>query len=181
MSTGAKSDVLKATESETDKRISEESETEISKSQEKEAKNIGSFDTVDIYGEKVTEAIFADADLTVVNVWGTFCGPCISEMSELGEWAQEMPENVQIIGIVMDVNSREDTAQLENAQNIVEKTNSGFTHLIAESGDFSVIMSELIGVPTTYFVDSEGNFVGNAIIGADIDGYKEAVQTYLNP
>ena len=38
------------------------------------------FKTTDTNGNEVTEKIFADKDITMVNVWGTFCGPCINEM-----------------------------------------------------------------------------------------------------
>ena len=38
------------------------------------------FATHDIMGNEVTNEVFKDAELTVVNVWGTFCGPCIEEM-----------------------------------------------------------------------------------------------------
>ena len=39
------------------------------------------FSAKDIDGKNVSEAIFADSKITMVNVWGTFCGPCIREMS----------------------------------------------------------------------------------------------------
>ena len=61
------------------------------------------FATKDMKGNDVTNDIFAGKDLTVVNFWATTCGPCISEMPELGDWAREMPENVQIIGVLTDV------------------------------------------------------------------------------
>ena len=42
------------------------------------------FTTKDLDGNEVTEEIFAKKDLTVVNIWGTFCTPCIGEMPALG-------------------------------------------------------------------------------------------------
>ena len=45
-----------------------------------------SFTAKDLDGNTVTEEIFAEKDLTVVNIWGTFCPPCIAEMPELGEF-----------------------------------------------------------------------------------------------
>ena len=35
------------------------------------------FSTTDLEGNTVTNDIFSQADLTVVNFWGTFCNPCI--------------------------------------------------------------------------------------------------------
>ena len=67
-----------------------------------------SFSSADLDKNKITDEIFSAADVTVVNVWGTFCPPCIREMPELAEWQKSMPKNVQIIGIVCDVNSTDD-------------------------------------------------------------------------
>ena len=42
------------------------------------------FSAKDIDGKNVSEKVFADSKITMVNVWGTFCGPCIREMPDLG-------------------------------------------------------------------------------------------------
>ena len=36
-----------------------------------------SFTATDFKGNPVTSEIFAKNKLTMVNIWGTFCGPCI--------------------------------------------------------------------------------------------------------
>ena len=136
------------------------------------------FSTVDLQGNTVTEEIFSNADLTVVNLWATYCNPCINELPELGEWAKEMPDQVQIIGIVVDAGSG-DSDEFALAAQIVEKTGAGYPHLAA-AGQFDDIFAELIGVPTTIFVDKEGNIVGDPIIGADVDGYKNFVEEYIH-
>ena len=61
------------------------------------------FSTTDLEGNTVTNDIFSQADLTVVNFWGTFCNPCINEMPELAKWNEEMPDNVQMLGTIVDV------------------------------------------------------------------------------
>ena len=69
----------------------------------------GNFETVTLEGETVTQEIFAEADLNMVNIWGTFCGPCIREMPELGELSDEYADKgVQIIGMLTDVTDPED-------------------------------------------------------------------------
>lgn len=138
-----------------------------------------SFTTKDLQGNTVTEAIFAEKDLTVVNVWGTFCGPCIEEMPELGEWAKTMPDNVQIVGLITDIDGDKDTKNLELAKNIVSKANAEFVQMIGND-EFKDMLSGIVGVPTTFFVDKQGNVVGEAIVGADVDGYKKFVEDYFN-
>lgn len=136
------------------------------------------FSAIDLNGNTVTEEIFGEKDLTVVNVWGTFCSPCIGEMPELGEWAHSMPDNVQIVGLIIDISSEEDK-NYEFAQEIVLKADAEFIHIVANE-DFNEILSGIVGVPTTFFVDKDGYIVGSPVIGADVDAYKSFVEDYLN-
>lgn len=138
-----------------------------------------SFTAADLNGNSVTESIFGEKDLTVLNIWGTFCGPCIGEMPELGEWAKEMPENVQMLGLIIDINGEDDTEHLDLAVDITQKAGADFTNLIANA-DFAPILREVIGVPTTLFIDGDGRIVGDPIVGADVEGYKQFVEEYLD-
>ena len=58
------------------------------------------FCTYDLNGEEITNSIFAEKELTVVNIWGTFCAPCIEEMPELEELNKKYGEQIQFLGIV---------------------------------------------------------------------------------
>src|SRR5699024_5930416 len=65
-------------------------DTKVSESTEEPADTsgealFGEFEAETIDGESVTQDIFGQSKLTMVNIWGTFCGPCIQEMPELGE------------------------------------------------------------------------------------------------
>lgn len=137
------------------------------------------FTATDLDGNEVTESIFSEKDLTVLNIWGTFCGPCIGEMPELGEWAKEMPDNVQIVGLIIDINGEEDTEHRDLAIDITQQAGVEFTNLIANM-DFAPILKDVVGVPTTLFIDGEGNLVGDPIVGANVDGYKTFVEDYLH-
>lgn len=136
------------------------------------------FSVKDLEGNTVTNEIFSEADITVVNFWATYCSPCINEMPELNEWSESMPDNVQIIGVAADVPS-EDSDQYALAQQVVEKTGVKFVNLLAGE-EFNPVIREIVGVPTTFFVDSEGKFVGSPIVGADVAGYKNFVEGYLD-
>ena len=137
------------------------------------------FKTKDINGNEVTESIFKEKDLTVVNIWGTFCSPCIEEMPELGEWAKKMPDNVQIVGLVCDIESDDDETHKGLAKTIMEKANADFVQIIANN-DLSSITNWVTGVPTTIFVDKDCNIIGEPIVGAYVEDYKEFVEDYLN-
>ena len=137
------------------------------------------FTTNDIDGNEVTQSIFANKDLTVVNIWGTFCGPCINEMPELGAWEKELPDNVQIVGLIVDISSTDNETQIAAAKQITEKADVGFVNLIGGNGDFDELIGSVVGVPTTIFVDKSGNIVGEIIVGADVDRYKSFVNKYV--
>ena len=160
---------------------SEEKEVKEVKEVKEESKGaeVPSFTAQDLMGNTVTEAVFGEKDLTVVNVWGTFCPPCIGEMPELGEWARSMPDNVQLIGLIIDIEGDADTEHHDLAVEITEKADADFLQIIANE-DFSEILNSVYGVPTTFFVDRSGCIVGKAIVGADVEGYKNFVEEYLN-
>lgn len=155
---------------------SEISESEMSTTDA--AEYVLSFSTTDINGAPVDSSIFSEKKLTVVNVWGTFCGPCIEEMPELADWAREMGDDIQLIGIVGDINGENDTQHIELAQTIVQTASVEYTNLIPND-DLDELMSNIIGVPTTFFVDQTGAIVGDPIIGANVAGCKEFAENYL--
>ena len=58
------------------------------------------FTTEDLDGNKITNELFADNKITMINIWGTFCGPCIREMPELAKLSEDYKsKGVEIIGI----------------------------------------------------------------------------------
>ena len=142
---------------------------------EEAGRNIGTFTSEDMDGNEVTEAIFADKDVTVLNIWATFCGPCIGEMPDLAALSEELPDNAQVIGIVIDTQQGEN---VDLAGEICNEAGVKFTNILA-----SETVLETFGfveaVPTTFILDSSGNVIGKPIVGADVEGYKEAAEEYL--
>ena len=148
---------------------------------------LSAFSTTDLEGNTLDQSILADYDLTMVNVWATFCGPCINDMPDLGQLAAEYADKgVQIIGLVSDTMDSDGTisdSQVETAKEIVAETGADYRHLLP-SDDLLGILSQIYAVPTTFFVDSEGVQVGDAIVTAQskekwietIDGMLAEVQ-----
>lgn len=154
-------------------------EENVASEQSASGSKMPTFTAKDLDGNTVTESIFSEKDLTVVNIWGTFCNPCIGEMPELGAWAKDMPDNVQLIGLVVDIAGDEDTEHHDLAVSITQSADADFTHIVANQ-DFIDILQDVYGVPTTMFVDKDGNIVGDPVVGAYVDRYKAFVEDYLN-
>lgn len=128
-----------------------------------DAEVFGSFTSYTLDGEEVNEDIFSEADLTMVNIWGTFCRPCINEMPDLGEIADEYEDKgMQMLGVISDVYETGDAT----AQEIIDKTGADYTHIILTEDVYNNYVYQVRGVPTTVFVDSEGRPVGDAIMGS---------------
>ena len=140
--------------------------------------NMPEFSTTDMDGNKVTNDTFADYDLTVVNFWATYCNPCIDELPELAEWKKELPNNVNLIGLLVDVDEK-GSDQYKLAEKIIKETGADYQHLIATE-EFDDMISNLVGVPTTFFVDITGKIIGEPFAGADVNAYKQTVEDYLN-
>lgn len=131
---------------------------------------LGDFTTTDIYGNAVDQTIFQNTTLTMINVWGTFCSPCINEMPDLGELNRAYDAGqFQIIGIVTDVLNRDGSYnddQIAQAVKIATDTGADYTHLLPSPGGINDLLADVYGVPTTYFVDSQGELVGEAVMGS---------------
>lgn len=135
------------------------------------------FTAKDLDGNEVDQSVFANAKLTMMNIWATFCGPCINEMPELGELAAEGGTDYQIIGVCADLNGTED--MLEDAKEIVSQTKANYLHL-QPSEDLYPVLTASSSVPVTFFFDSEGKLVGKGILGAqDKDTWSQVISKRL--
>lgn len=131
---------------------------------------LAGFTAQDLEGNDVDDSIFDDYDVTMINVWGTFCGPCIQEMPDLGQLAEDYAdEGLQIVGIVSDATDYEGgypEETVELAKEIVEETGAGYLHLLPSQDLLNRVLSSIQVVPTTFFVDSEGNQLGGIVTGS---------------
>ncbi|MBQ7453573.1 MAG: TlpA family protein disulfide reductase [Selenomonadaceae bacterium] len=140
------------------------------------AKNVPNFSAKTINGETVTNEIFAAKKITVVNIWGTFCPPCIGEMPELGEMARTLPADAQIIGLVCDAS--ENSAQIQKALQITKEAGANFVNIVPDE-QLMKFIENVEAVPTTIFVNSKGEVVGTAVIGANVEAYKDELKKLL--
>ncbi|MDR0615292.1 MAG: TlpA family protein disulfide reductase [Synergistaceae bacterium] len=120
------------------------------------------FASKSLEGQDVTDALFAEKKLTMVNIWTTWCPPCIGEMPDLGNLAKTMPEGSQLVGIILDA---DEPGALDDALKILEDANASFVQILP-ADSMGPVLSMVEAIPTTIFVDSAGNIVGNPLVGA---------------
>lgn len=128
------------------------------------------FTSVDLDGNSVTEAIFTKNKLTMLNIWGTFCPPCIREMPDLAKLSEAYKDKgFQIIGLAVDASDRNGNVIPKiktDALRIIEKTGANYTHIVPSKEMMNGFLRNVQAVPTTYFIDSQGNFISLPYLGA---------------
>ena len=137
-----------------------------------------SFKTTDLDGNAVdSKELFAKNKVTMINIWGTYCGPCVEEMPELEQMSKEYADKgAAIVGLVVDV-SEADDSKLADAKDIIKDT--GVTYLNLKAWDGSKDQLSAPGTPTTYFVDSTGNLIGDPVVGANVMKYRQTLDELL--
>ena len=131
---------------------------------------LGLFTATDIDGNPVDQTLFADYKLTMINVWATYCSPCINEMPDLGRLHADMAaEGVQIVGLVsdaLDSSGNISQSQVDLARDIIEATGANYPHMLPSQDLISTVLWQVTAVPTTIFVDHTGELVGYAYAGS---------------
>lgn len=109
------------------------------------------FTTTDMEGNTVTQEIFSGYDLTMVNIWATWCGYCVEEMPELTKLKKMLPENVNLITICDDA-----AYETELTQQILRESGANFQTLKTTEDMYTQLLAYVYAFPTTFFVNSEG-------------------------
>ena len=130
------------------------------------------FTTTDLDGNSVSSAdLFAQNEITMVNIWATWCGPCVNELPELQEISLRLKDqNCGVIGLLVD-------GDVETAKLLME--DNGVTYPVILAPENLDEMFIHYYVPDTYFVDSEGMILAVPVVGAYTDRYEPAVEELL--
>ena len=122
------------------------------------------FSASDLNGHIVDNSFFTNQRLTMVNVWGTFCGPCIREMPDLAQLPGEFPAtNFAILGVIADT---PDASNEATARQLTGSTGVTYTNVIPDHSIMTEMLVDVSLVPTTFFVDRTGTVVGKVLAGS---------------
>lgn len=158
------------TEESLDSTVETVEETTPEETDPEESSDFGDFTVYDESGNAITLAsLVKENKVTMIDFWGTFCGPCISQMPDLGEIERAYKDKgFEIIGITVDgvdYENGEVIAEIAaDAKEITRDTNVGYPIVYP---DVDLMMSvQIPAVPTAFFVDERGNIMGEPVIGA---------------
>ncbi len=155
----------KADPSKTDAKVDTQSES---------SEKFTEFKAKTVSGDELTNDVFKSSKLTVVNVWGSWCGPCVAEIPELQKFYESMKDQgVNVIGVAQDADT-----DLDAVKEVIEKNKVTYPNLIPE-GKLKDFVMTLQAFPTTLLVDSEGNIVAKDLGGKDMAGFTKMVNDQL--
>ena len=144
-----------------------------------------SFVTEDVDGNSMTLGdLVRKNDLTMLNVWGTFCGPCINEMPGLQACAEKYADRgFGIVGLTCDLTDWDgnvDPSMIAEAKDIARSTGVKYP-LVVETEEMMDIF-ETGYVPTTFFVDKYGNILNDEpMIGSLSEAeWQRTIEQYLS-
>ncbi len=138
--------------------------------QSKSKADLFTFETVDLDGNKITSALYSENKVTMINIWGTFCGPCIREMPDLAKLSADYKSRgLEIIGIPIDITNNYGKvlpAAKNDALTILSQTGVEYKNLVPTMDMYRGFLRGIQAVPTTIFVDKNGRQLGTIYMGS---------------
>lgn len=119
-----------------------------------------SFSIDTLTGGTLDQSVFTDHKLVMVNYWATWCGPCVGEIPDLVKISKDYADKgFAIVGVLTGDDD------IEGAKQFIADQGMDYPVVLPEAffGDNATGIS---AIPTTMFFDSNGEQVGETIVGA---------------
>lgn len=141
------SDVLKEEEA------SKISGNESVKNDKAEGAQLNEYDFNAVTEDESLESIIKNNEVTIVNLFASWCNPCRNETPDLNDfYKKELPDNTMLVGLNVQDNKKSRDQFLEEFDVQYPIYN------VKDDKDFMTDL-QLIIIPTTLFVDSDGKIV----------------------
>ncbi len=119
-------------------------------------------------------------NVVVVNLWATWCGPCIKEMPDLSKLSDELKDkNFTMLGM--------NVFQQEGSKKVGDFLNTNPVSYTILDGNQEVVdaFSEANGsnieaVPTTFVIDKDGKIAETIVGGRSKDAFLKIINKYIN-
>lgn len=139
--------------------------------------------TTTLYGEDITGDDFKGDKLTVLNVWATWCSPCVAELPHLQEISEYYEgQGVKIVGVMQDgvtEQFRPIESVLEEGRILLADAGAEYTVILPDEKITLEFINQMQFFPTTFFLDSEGNVVKTVVGSKDTEGWRKEIDAIL--
>ncbi|QQK79799.1 TlpA family protein disulfide reductase [Salicibibacter cibi] len=133
------------------------------------------FELPDVDGESISLSDF-DGDFVVLNLWASWCEPCIREFPVLDQ-VHETYENdgVNVVAVNMTTTER----RPEDAVEFLDENPVTMPIAFDEEGEFADDYPPTDGMPTTYFINEDGIIVDIVIGEITEEMLEERLQPFV--
>lgn len=112
----------------------------------------------------------------ILNFWASWCGPCKSEMPDFDDMYQKYGNDIHFLMVNMTDGSQETE---EKAKKFI--ADSGYTFPVYFDLDQDAAYTYgVYSIPTTYFIDTEGNLVAQGSGALDLETLKTGIGMIYN-
>lgn len=118
----------------------------------------------DVDGGQTTLAAF-QGEVLVVNLWATWCAPCMEEMPTLGALQRNFEGRLRVIPVSVDSAADQDKAKRELAE-LTEHSLPFFS----DPSRAILFSAQAAGMPTTIIYNRQGRELARLTAGADWSG-----------
>lgn len=125
------------------------------------------FKLKDLNGKEVSLSNYKGKKV-FLNFWATWCPPCKAEMPEMEKLYQETKDSDLVI---LAVNLDEDK---DTVQKFINSNKYNFPVLL-DTGNIVASQYEVVSIPTSFFIDKEGNIVDKHIGAMTIEDMKNYI------
>lgn len=108
----------------------------------------------------------------VLNFWASWCAPCRQEMPYFNEMYEEKGDEINFIMVNSTDGSRE---TLDTARSFIKESSYSFPVYYDTDYNASTVYA-VNSLPSTYFIDKEGNLVAHAFGSIDRDILIEGIE-----
>lgn len=140
-------------------------------------------ETVTLDQEPLTETAFQGNDLTIFNIWATWCPPCVGELPHLQEINERFAEkNVQVVGVLQDgvtESGAADNEVIEAAKCLLSDAGATYTMILPDETIMRTFIDGMQYFPTTFFVNAKGEIVETVVGANDTKKWEKIIDEVL--
>jgi len=105
----------------------------------------------------------------VIHFWGTWCGPCMSEIQKMREFYDKYNTKIEFVSIACN-------DKYDNWTSVIENYNLNWVHLLNDrtQNDLSLLYG-IQSFPTKFIIDKDGKIV-ESFTGATDDFYEKLIE-----